>query len=167
MVHVQIARVRLEAFPGSLIRVEKSCVRQRYFRCLGERNRAFEVRLRFEVELSVALPLDRHSDVLQLDAVHPDLAVQQRKELDPKAGLRSRRDLRTKVADLHIFHRNVEAWREAQAHSATDVDFHPEGVGGEGLHVALGIHSKNRKHYHPEEHNSSDHSADSEEDGLP
>jgi len=164
--HVQIAGVCLEAFSGLSIRIEEGYVRQRYLRCIGELNCPIEDRLRFEVELSVALPLNRHSDVLQLDAVHPDFAVRQRKEFDPKVGLRCRRDLRATVADLHIFHRNVEARKEAEAQSATDADFHSEGVEDEGLHLALCIHSKNQNYYYPDEHKNTEHSADSEQDAL-
>ena len=94
------------------------------------------------------------------------VSVQQRQELDPKAGLRGGGDVRAPVADLHIVHRNVEAWKEADGQSATDVDFHAEGVGGEGLHTALGIPSKNHEHDDPDEHKNSDHAADGEEDGL-
>ena len=77
--------------------------------------------------------------MLQLDAVHADFAVQQRKEFDPKVGLGCRRDLRATVANFHILHRDVEARREAEVQSATNADFHSEGVGNDGLHLALNI----------------------------
>src|SRR4029453_7148658 len=160
------AGVGLEAFPGLSIRIKESHIRQGYFHCIGELNGPIKLRLGFEVELSVALPFDRHSDVLQLDAVHPDFAVQQRKQFNSKVGLRCRRDLRATVADLHIFHRNVEARKEAQAQSASDADFHSEAVGDEGLHLALGIHSEKQKYYRANEHQNTEHSADSEEDAL-
>ena len=60
----------------------------------------------------------------------------------------------------------MEARKEAEVQSATNADFHSEGVGNEGLHLALGIHSKNQKYYHPDEHKNAEHSADSEEDVL-
>jgi hypothetical protein len=60
----------------------------------------------------------------------------------------------------------VEARKEPHFQPATDVDFHSKGIGGEGLHLALGIHSMSQKHYYPDEHNNPKHSTDSEEDGL-
>ena len=161
--HVQVEVPGLEVFPGFLVRVEESAVREGNFLHVQGESRPFGLLGRllpdfllrcFEVEFSVAVLLDGDPGALHPDLYDPDFLVEEREKFDPEDGRLRGGDVCPPVPDAHILQRDMEAWEEADPQPAADADFHPQGVGGGRLQpglVRVHIHEENKRDRHQDE----------------
>ena len=113
------------------------------------------------------VPLDGYPGLFQRDLSDPDFLVEQREEIDAKAGLLRGGEVCLPVADVHVLQCDVQAWEKAYPQPATDADFHAQSSRGgrfqPGL-VGIGIHKK--KQGHCDEDEEPNESADGEEDDF-
>jgi hypothetical protein len=84
--------------------------------------------LDIEVSILVARDGDRH--VLERETLDLQILMQKSTQLDPKRGLRGGGYVRPVVGDSHVLERHMQDREETQAHRATDVNVHSQGIGG-------------------------------------